>query len=98
MASVHDIAAYILERRGSMSAMKLQKLVFYAQVGSLVQEGRPLFPERIIAWAHGPVVYELFDEHRGRFVVEPPWRKGTLPGSLVHNEPWSMRFSPSTGR
>ena len=29
--SVHDVAAYILEKQGPMTAMKLEKLVYYAQ-------------------------------------------------------------------
>jgi uncharacterized phage-associated protein len=30
MTTAHDIAAYILIKKGSMSVMKLQKLVYYA--------------------------------------------------------------------
>jgi uncharacterized phage-associated protein len=65
---VHDIAAYIL-RRGSVTAMKLQKLVYYSQAWGLVWDEEPLFPERIEAWANGPVVRELYDAHRGQFRV-----------------------------
>lgn len=76
MASVHDVAAYILEKQGRMTAMKLQKLVYYCQAWSLVWDERPLFEERIEAWANGPVVPALFEEHRGRFDVGSPWSKG----------------------
>ena len=69
MATVHDVAAYILKRRGQMTAMKLQKLVYYSQAWALVWDERPIFPERIEAWANGPVVFELYDRHRGRFKV-----------------------------
>jgi uncharacterized phage-associated protein len=69
MASVHDVAAYILRRWGSMTAMKLQKLVYYSQAWGLVWDEEPLFPERIRAWANGPVVRELYDIHRGQFRV-----------------------------
>jgi uncharacterized phage-associated protein len=69
MASVHDVAAYILLRHGSMTAMKLQKLVYYAQAWALVWDEEPLFPERIQAWANGPVVRELYDVHRGQFRI-----------------------------
>jgi uncharacterized phage-associated protein len=69
MASVHDIAAYIVAKRGRMTAMKLQKLVYYAQAWSVVWDERPLFAERIEAWANGPVVRELYDLHRGSFEV-----------------------------
>ncbi len=69
MASVHDVAAYILKRQGPMTAMKLQKLVYYSQAWGLVWDEEPLFPEAIEAWANGPVVFELYDKHRGIFRV-----------------------------
>jgi uncharacterized phage-associated protein len=72
MASVHDVAAYILKRRGPVTAMKLQKLIYYAQAWGLVWDEEPLFPERIEAWANGPVVKELYDVYRGQFRVSEP--------------------------
>ncbi len=69
-ASAHDVAKYILERTGPMTAMKLQKLVYYCQAWSLVWDERVLFPERIEAWANGPVVPALYRVHRGEFWVE----------------------------
>ncbi|WP_437834335.1 Panacea domain-containing protein [Sorangium sp. So ce1153] len=74
-ASAHDVAAYILRRLGSMTAMKLQKLVYYSQAWSLVWDERPVFQEPIKAWANGPVVRELYDEHRGKFMVDE-WPAG----------------------
>ena len=53
-----------------MTAMKLEKLVYYCQAWSLVWDEKPLFPERIEAWAQGPVVPALFNEHRGAYIVE----------------------------
>lgn len=67
--NVFDIAAYILSRCGPMTAMKLQKLVYYSQAWSLVWDEEPLFPDKIAAWANGPVVYELFKLHQGKFKV-----------------------------
>lgn len=75
MSDVHDVAAYILAKRGSMSAMKLQKLVYYSQAWHLVWADRGLFTEHIEAWANGPVVYELFAGHRGQFSVDS-WPDG----------------------
>jgi uncharacterized phage-associated protein len=69
MPNVHDVAAYILKHRGSMTAMKLQKLVYYSQAWGLVWDEEPLYPERIRAWANGPVVRELYDAHKGQFRV-----------------------------
>jgi len=70
MTSVHDVAAYILKQRGPMTAMKLQKLVYYAQAWSLVWDSRPLFREPIQAWANGPVAPDLYREHKGLFTLE----------------------------
>lgn len=69
MASVFDVASYILKKCGPMSHMKLQKLVYYAQAWSLVWDEKPLFKARIEAWANGPVVPQLFRELRQRFNV-----------------------------
>lgn len=69
MLSVFDVADYILKKLGKMSAMKLQKLVYYCQAWSLVWDGAPLFREKIIAFANGPVVYTLFKAHQGQFTV-----------------------------
>lgn len=71
MANVQDVAAYILQKRGPMTAMKLQKLCYYAYGYHLAWEERPLFPERFQAWANGPVCYELYLQHRGRFNLRP---------------------------
>ncbi|MFO0836454.1 MAG: DUF4065 domain-containing protein [Phycisphaerales bacterium] len=69
MASVLDVAEYILKKGGSMTAMKLQKLVYYSQAWSLVWDDKPLFKERIEAWANGPVCPKLYQAHRGEFSV-----------------------------
>lgn len=67
--SVHDVAAYILQQCGEMTAMKLQKLVYYCQAWSLVWDEEPLFEEEIQAWANGPVVPSLYERHQGKFKV-----------------------------
>lgn len=69
MATAHDVATYILNKQGELPAMKLQKLVYYAQAWSLVWDEEPLFNDRIEAWANGPVVKTLYDSHRGQFKV-----------------------------
>ena len=67
---VVDVAAYILEKMGPITAWKLQKLCYYAQAWSLVWDDAPLFREKIEAWANGPVVPALYKRHRGQFSVE----------------------------
>ena len=74
MASVHDVAAFILDKKGWMTAMKMQKLVYYCQAWSLVWDDVPLFNDPIEAWVNGPVIPELFRHHRGQFKVRSwPW-------------------------
>lgn len=69
MATAHDVAAFILKTHGAMTAMKLQKLVYYSQAWSLVWDERPIFADRIEAWANGPVVPTLYEQHRGQFML-----------------------------
>jgi uncharacterized phage-associated protein len=68
--NVFDIAKYILEQTGSITAWKLQKLVYYSQAWSLVWDERPLFEDDFEAWANGPVVRALFNVHKGRLNVD----------------------------
>src|SRR5580698_5593773 len=69
MASVHDVAAYIIHQKGRLTTIKLQKLLYYCQAWSLVWDDRPLFSARIEAWANGPVVPMVFRLHRGDYSV-----------------------------
>lgn len=69
MATVQDVAAYILEKQGSMTAMKLQKLAFYANAWGLAWENDPLFEDSFEAWERGPVSRALFRLHRKMFTV-----------------------------
>lgn len=68
---VLDVAAYILKKykKNTLTAMKLQKLVYYCQAWSLVWDDKPLFREDVEAWANGPVVRKLFESHRGQYFV-----------------------------
>ena len=75
MPTVFDVAEYILEliapKDGSprVTTWKLQKLVYYSQAWSMVWERERLFPERIEAWANGPVCPALYERHRGKYQV-----------------------------
>lgn len=70
MARAHDLAAYILAKQGSMTAMKLQKLCYYSQAYSLAWFDEPIFDEPIKAWTNGPVIPALWQSHRGQFMVD----------------------------
>jgi uncharacterized phage-associated protein len=67
--NVFDVAQHILDKKGVMTTWKLQKLVYYSQAWSLVWDDAPLFSERIEAWANGPVVPRLYQEHKGNFTI-----------------------------
>jgi uncharacterized phage-associated protein len=87
MASAHDVAKYILREQGPMDTWKLQKLVYYTQAWHLVWDGEPLFPEKIEAWANGPVIPDLYQRHRGLYTVSE-W-----PGGKISNLTTSERAS-----
>jgi uncharacterized phage-associated protein len=89
MAHVQDVAAYILQKQGSITAMKLQKLCYFAYGYHLAWEERQLFPERFEAWANGPVCPELYAMHRREFRLDQESIKGN-PGALDRGEAESV--------
>lgn len=59
------------EREG-ITNLKLQKILYFAQAYYLAKLGRPLFKEKIEAWAYGPVipdVYHEFKKYGGRAII-----------------------------
>ncbi|MGJ0580403.1 Panacea domain-containing protein [Xenorhabdus bovienii] len=69
MPTCFDVANYFLacsneESGDTISNLKLQKLVYYAQGFSLVLLEKPLFEEPIEAWMHGPVVPAIYRKYR----------------------------------
>lgn len=70
-APVLNVAAYITElESNSIEAVKLEKLLYFAQKCFLKSYCKPLFRENIEAWVYGPVVPEVYRYHRGRIIVE----------------------------
>lgn len=67
MFSAQDIAKWFLIRDRAedneleISNLKLQKLLYYAQGVYLAITNKPLFSNEILAWKHGPVVKEVYD-------------------------------------
>lgn len=53
--------------------LKAQKLLYYAQGVFLAKTGKPLFVNDFVAWQHGPVIPEVYDELKcfGRKQIEP---------------------------
>lgn len=77
MANVFDVASYVLEQKGNLTTVKLQKLIYYCQAWSLVWSEDALFDEEFQAWANGPVVPALFSAHKGKFrVVQSDFPQG----------------------
>ncbi|KAF5089782.1 hypothetical protein DSECCO2_25580 [anaerobic digester metagenome] len=79
MPTVNDVAQYILAKQDidagdTISNMKLQKLVYYAQGFCLAMTGEPLFDEEIHAWEHGPVSPDLYHAYKtyGAGSIPPP--------------------------
>ncbi|MBI3572480.1 SocA family protein [Candidatus Kaiserbacteria bacterium] len=62
--SAVQVANYFIKRAADenkpITNKKLQKLVYYAQVWSLVLNKEKLFREKMEAWVHGPVVPALY--------------------------------------
>lgn len=84
MATPHDVAAYIVKTRaGELTALQLQKFVYYAQAWSLVCTNTPLFSGRIEAWVQGPVQPELFPHHAQKIKIVQ-WPKGSAQNLTYH--------------
>lgn len=67
--TIFDVANYFLSKLNihedsSITPLKLQKLVYYAQAWSLVWDDEILFNEPMEAWAHGPVNPDLYNKYR----------------------------------
>jgi uncharacterized phage-associated protein len=67
--TAHEIAQYFVslvdeEAGDSISNLKVQKLLYYAQGAHLALYDKPLFHEAIKAWAHGPVVPQVYHEYK----------------------------------
>ncbi|EJF77533.1 Uncharacterized phage-associated protein [Candidatus Bartonella washoeensis] len=68
MYQVQQIANFFLEKGREeniqISPMKLIKLVYLAYGWMLAATGERLFPDRIEAWQHGPVIPALYHEFK----------------------------------
>lgn len=59
--SVADFFVSRFQQAGEpITNLKLQKLLYYAQGWFLALKNTPLFPERVEAWPHGPVVPPVY--------------------------------------
>jgi len=82
-----DIAAAILERQ-SVDQMKLHKLLYFVQAGSLAWFDAPAFEERIEAWTYGPVIRRVAGRYMN-FDGDPiPGPVAGKSESLDHRTAW----------
>jgi uncharacterized phage-associated protein len=86
MANIFDVAKYILEKYGPMTAMKLQKLTYYAKAWGLVWDEEEMFTEEFQAWANGAVAPALYDRHRHLFIVTPELFPDDNSGALSQSQ------------
>lgn len=85
-----DIAKYFIalvdeEAGDSISNLKLQKLLYYAQGFHLAIHDEPAFLEAIKAWMHGPVVPEVYHEYK-------EYGAGALPTQAINVEDYAPRL------
>ena len=65
-----DVARYFLliasslEAGDTISNLKIQKMLYYAQGWHLAHFNTPLFDDEIEAWKHGPVVRQVYNEFK----------------------------------
>jgi len=69
MYRIEDIADFFLkivdrESESTITPLKLQKILYYAQGYYLAIHDEELFPEEFEAWAHGPVNEEIYNKYR----------------------------------
>lgn len=78
MNNAKAVAAYLIRKANAMgdgnaelsgnndlTNLKLQKLLYFAQLEHLKKIGEPLFGDKIEAWQYGPVVKNVYDWLKG---------------------------------
>lgn len=70
--------AFAKETGESVTHLKLQKLVYYAQAWHLANFETAIFDSDFQAWVHGPVLYELYKELGGAYPGDVVTTKSTL--------------------
>lgn len=62
--SAAPVARYLVRHSpDGMAQMKLQKLLYLCQAGSLAWTDHPMFLDKIEAWTSGPVVISVWQQH-----------------------------------
>jgi len=92
--NINDLCDYIILKvtssDESLSNLKLQKLMYYAQAWYLAFYNKPLSPSNFQAWIHGPVNREIYNRFAGAKTlyseIGPPDIKSDLNFMAFSNE------------
>ena len=81
---VLEVAKYFIDKNGGlMSAIKVQKLCYFAQGWYMQQNnGKKLFDEKFMSWRYGPVNKELYNIHKGKNSI----LSSDLEGSIINDK------------
>lgn len=79
MPKVNHVARYLVSHSvpntaRAITPLKLQKLLYYCQGWYMAfNQGKALFDEELMAWKHGPVVPEIYQEYKkyGYLTIQP---------------------------
>lgn len=77
--TIFDVANFFLkivdrDSGSTITPLKLQKILYYAQGYYLAKFDKPLFNEDFQAWAHGPAnpeIYEEYKDYKFKAIDEP---------------------------
>ncbi len=101
MLTAKDVAQFFImkgldDEESGISNLKLQKLLYYAKGFHQAIFDEPLFPEKLWAWTHGPVVPDVYHEYKkyGRGPITEleydPTPKLDEDQTELLNEVWSV--------
>ena len=84
--SIQDVVDYIIgqfaDEDGSLSILKLQKLLYYAQSWNLAFDRGPLFAGKFQAWVHGPVNRQVYDRFKDTHSLFSPLSQRDIRSSF----------------
>ncbi len=81
---IYDVANFFLkivdrDSGSTITPLKLQKILYYAQGYYLANYDKPLFKEDFQAWAHGPANEGIYDKYKSCKYNTIPMPKEDLP-------------------
>lgn len=100
--NIHNVAEYFIAlstpgTSKSITPLKLQKLVYYAQALSHPFNNRFLFEEDFEAWVHGPVSPELYYKYKEYRSNEIKSKVKKKPKLIPMTQRWLKPYGSSMG-